>query len=91
MPSQAEQILRLFDEIPDVVLFVKDRQSRFIGCNVCAAVLEFWRWHCRFYNYIPCAYFSGSRYLYCLLNCYHTRLPGAPMVQCSNCKLQPGP
>jgi len=32
-PSQAEQILRLFDEVPDVFLFVKDRQSRFIGCN----------------------------------------------------------
>ena len=41
MPSQAEQILRLFDEIPDVVLFVKDRQSRFIGCN--AAWLKMYR------------------------------------------------
>ncbi|MCX7431789.1 MAG: AraC family transcriptional regulator [Planctomycetia bacterium] len=41
MPSQAEQILRLFDEIPDVVLFVKDRQSRFIGCN--AAWLKLYR------------------------------------------------
>ncbi|MFM7290856.1 MAG: helix-turn-helix domain-containing protein [Planctomycetia bacterium] len=32
-PSQAEQMLRLFDEVPDVFLFVKDRQSRFVGAN----------------------------------------------------------
>lgn len=31
--SQAEQILRLFDALPDVYLFVKDRQSRFVGGN----------------------------------------------------------
>lgn len=33
VPAQAEQILRLFDAVPDVLLFVKDRHSRFIGCN----------------------------------------------------------
>lgn len=33
VPSQAEQMLRLFDAIPDVFLFVKDRQSRFVGGN----------------------------------------------------------
>jgi len=32
-PSQAEQILHLFDAVPDVFLFVKDRHSRFTGCN----------------------------------------------------------
>ena len=31
--SQAEQILRLFDALPDVFLFVKDRHSRFTDCN----------------------------------------------------------
>lgn len=33
VPTQAEQILRLFDDIPDVFLFVKDRQSRFTDGN----------------------------------------------------------
>ena len=33
VPSQAEQILHLFDAVPDVFLFVKDRHSRFTGCN----------------------------------------------------------
>jgi AraC-like DNA-binding protein len=31
--SQAEQILQLFDVLPDVFLFVKDRHSRFTGGN----------------------------------------------------------
>ena len=33
MPSQAEQILHLFDALPDVFLFVKDRHSRFTAGN----------------------------------------------------------
>jgi AraC-like DNA-binding protein len=33
VPSRAEQVLRLFDELPDVFLFVKDRQSRFVAGN----------------------------------------------------------
>jgi hypothetical protein len=32
-PSEAEQILALFDVLPDVFLFVKDRASRFVRAN----------------------------------------------------------
>jgi hypothetical protein len=32
-PSEAEQILALFDVLPDVFLFVKDRTSRFVRAN----------------------------------------------------------
>lgn len=32
-PSEAEQLLELFDVLPDVFLFVKDRASRFVRAN----------------------------------------------------------
>ena len=40
VPSQGDQILALFDALPDVMLFVKNRRSRFVGGNKACAIMH---------------------------------------------------